>query len=110
MSDEAYRAWIQREPSCLSGKFSEYVDGEGRNLACHVRRAATSGTGYKGEFSCVPMTNAEHQWQHQKGEFSCLAKFLPGFNGTPQDAKKWFDYQVNIHLQKWKAHDDPSQR
>src|ERR1700722_7008044 len=67
-SDKQFREWIQRQPSCVSGRFNEYVNGEGRCVAAHVRRAGESGTGYKGEYSCVPMTQAEHLQQHQKGE------------------------------------------
>ncbi len=67
-TDDTFRAWVQRQPSAVSGDFSEYVNGEGRNIAAHVRRAGESGTGYKAEYACIPLTNDEHQLQHQKGE------------------------------------------
>jgi hypothetical protein len=72
-TDEAFRAWIQTKPSWHSGNFSEYVDGVGRCVAAHVRRVADgAGTGHKPDYACVPLTDAEHQLQHQRGE-SALA-------------------------------------
>lgn len=100
-NDDAFRAWIQTLPSCISGRFSEYVNGEGRNLACHVRRAGRSGTAYKALYSCVPMTNAEHQTQHQHGEAACLNRHH-GTDGWPEDAAKaWFDLQARYYRDLW---------
>lgn len=87
-SDKQYREWIQKQPSVFSGQFSEYVNGEGRNIAAHVRRSNESGTSYKAEYSCIPLTNAEHQLQHQKGEESL----------KPRD---WFVRMKNELLIKW---------
>jgi hypothetical protein len=87
-TDKQFRAFIQRQPSCISGRFSEYVNGEGRCVAAHVRRAGESGTGHKGEFACVPLTNDEHLEQHQRGE-SALA------------SKEWFDRQRIKYLKMW---------
>lgn len=67
-TDAEYREWVQRQPSAFSGKFSEYVNGEGRCVAAHVRRAGESGTAYKAEYACIPLTDEEHQRQHQYGE------------------------------------------
>jgi len=69
-SDAAYRGWITHQPSALSGKNDWDEDaGEGRCVAAHVRRvAAGSGTGIKPDYSCIPLTDAEHREQHQKGE------------------------------------------
>ena len=94
-SDAEYRAWIQRQPSCLSGKFSEWVDGEGRNLACHVRRAKNSGTAFKPEYHCVPLTYREHQVQHQYGE----ERLKP---------KSWWDEQAERYLRMWLASEPPT--
>ena len=87
-SDKNYREWIQRQPSCISGEYSEYVDGEGRCIAAHVRRAKNSGIGMKPEFSCVPLTDAEHRLQHQHGE-------------TYLAPKAWWDEQVEIYRQRY---------
>ena len=88
MTDKAFRAWIQCQPSCLSGKFSEYVNGEGRSVAAHVRRAGKSGIADKAPFSCVPLTQAEHLLQHQHGE----AHFHP---------KAWWDAKVVEYRERW---------
>jgi hypothetical protein len=87
-TDKAFREWVQRQPSCLSGRFSEWVDGEGRCLAAHVRRAGESGTAFKALYACVPLTRQEHDLQHQQGE-SALA------------SKEWFDEQRFRYLMLW---------
>lgn len=94
-TDEQYRAWIQRQPSIISGQFSEYVDGEGRCIACHVRRIANgAGMAEKPPFSCVPMTDREHQMQHLKGE-SCFAGGPAFFDKKRAELlTKWAKQQV----------------
>lgn len=87
-SDAEYRKWIQRQPSAYSGKFSEYVDGEGRCIAAHVRRAGDSGTAFKPKYACVPLTDEEHRLQHSEGENAL---------GGPE----WFDLQRAKYLQAW---------
>ena len=88
-SDKQYREWVQLKPSCVSNQFGEYVDGEGRSVAAHVRRAGESGTGYKAPYACVPLTDAEHQLQHNKGESA--------FDG----GAKWFDAQLAKYKTEW---------
>lgn len=87
-TDDKFRAWVQRQPSAYSGDFSEFVDGEGRCIAAHVRRAGESGTSYKAEYACIPLTNAEHQLQHQKGE-SALG------------GKEWCDKMRLKYVEQW---------
>lgn len=89
-TDKQYRRWISHQTSCVSGRFSEWVDGVGRCEAAHVRRAGRSGTGFKAEYSCVPLTRTEHAAQHQHGE-SALA------------TKDWWDAQVVKYLRLWLA-------
>ena len=89
-TDKQYRRWISHQPSCVSGMFSEWVDGIGRTEAAHVRRAGQSGTGYKAEYSCVPLTRQEHADQHQHGESY--------FGG-----KEFFDAQRLKYLIRWIA-------
>jgi hypothetical protein len=100
-TDKQFREWVQRQPSCISGQFSEYLeDGTGRCVAAHVRRARDSGTGFKAEFACVPMTHAEHLRQHQHGETAAM----PYFSDSPTDsqlAKEWFDAQRVRYLRTW---------
>lgn len=73
-TDKQFREWVQRQPSAFSGQYSEYVNGEGRCIAAHVRRAGESGTGHKAEYACIPLTNDEHQKQHQHGESALMPK------------------------------------
>lgn len=100
MTDKAFREWISRQPSCLSGGFSEFVNGEGRNPACHVRRSSTSGTGFKAPYACVPLTSVEHALQHQRGEAACLEAYLGGV-WTAEAAKAWFNEQVAKYRAEW---------
>jgi hypothetical protein len=103
MTDKAFREWIRRQPSCISGRFSEWVNGEGRCVAAHVRRAKNSGTGFKASFCCVPLTQEEHLLQHQKGEAACLARFHPSIGELPaRTAAMWFDEQVKKYESKWR--------
>lgn len=106
MSDKKFLAYISTLPSCISGRFSQYLEsGEGRNIACHVRRASNSGTGYKPEFSAVPMTDEEHQWQHRSGELSVILRFGQGRTGildcTVEGAKNWFEEKAKLYLEMW---------
>jgi hypothetical protein len=115
MTDAQYRSWIQTLPSALDGKsFSEWLPelGEWRNPACHVRRAGESGTGYKAEFSVIPLTHIQHDYQHRYGELACLAKFCrdPEFvgklkvlsaAGAEQMAKDWFTEQKAKYYARW---------
>lgn len=99
-TDDDFREWVQRQPSCLTGKFSEYVDGEGRCVAAHVRRSGESGTAFKAEYACVPLTDEEHQWQHQHGESDCLRRYRHP-QGDHEEGKEWFDKQRNKYVQQW---------
>src|ERR1700722_10202758 len=76
MTDALYRSWVQKQGSWSTGNFSEYLD-DGRKLcvAAHVRWAGPSGIGFKAAYSCVPLTQTEHAYQHQHGELACLMKF-----------------------------------
>jgi hypothetical protein len=67
-SDPEFREWCRTQPSCISGRFSEWHDGRGYCDAAHVRRAGESGTGFKAAYACVRLTRAEHSEQHQHGE------------------------------------------
>lgn len=88
-SDEEFIEWVQRQPSCHSDEYSEYVNGEARSIAHHVRRADESGTGHKGSYCCVPLTQAEHEQLHRGGERS--------LGRTPE----WFDQQRIKHVERW---------
>lgn len=100
MTDKPFRKWVETLPSCLTGRYSEYHNGEGRNIARHVRRAKNSGIAIKPDYSCVPMTKEEHDTQHQHGEAACLMKYLGG-EWTVQGAKDWFDAQAKHYHMMW---------
>jgi hypothetical protein len=87
-TDEQYRQWIQLQPSAYSGEFSEWINGDGRCEAAHVRRASDAGTGYKPPYSCIPLTHAEHALQHTQGEQAL-------------HPKEWFDKKRADYLVKW---------
>lgn len=88
---DPFTAWIQRQPSCISGRFSEYVNGEGRCIACHVERVSRgSGKGIKSKKSLVPMDFKEHVLQHSKGE-------------TALRPKEWFENKADEYYAMWEA-------
>ncbi len=88
--DEAFLAWIRRQPSCISGAFSEFLEnGEGRCVPAHVRRAGAAGTAYKPLFSAVPLTKEEHDLTHQKGEEILRPK-------------EWWNTQAKLYLARWR--------
>ncbi len=99
-TDAEYREWISRQPSCLTGEFSQWLDGEGRNPACHVKRASTGGIAYKGLLCCVPMRQEERAVQHQHGEKACLERYLGG-SWSVEKAKAWFDAKVIEYRERW---------
>lgn len=100
-TDKQFLDWIRTMPSCISGHWSEWPNGDPRNPACHVRRAIDSGTAMKPEFSAVPMTNEEHHDQTIHGEAHCLNRHLMPFLWTQQQAKDWFDTKVRQYLTLW---------
>ena len=87
-TDSDYLDWVRTMPSCVTDSYGEWVDGIGRNEACHVRRSHNSGTSIKPEYSAIPMTHDEHALQHQRGE---------SVFGAPE----WYDEQVVHHLVLW---------
>lgn len=97
--DRAFQDWVRRQPSCISGGFSEWVDGEGRCEFAHVRRVCLgSGTGIKPLFAGVPLTHAEHTMQHERGE----AYVLAAFGIVVDDAAAWFEAKAAEYLFLWK--------
>lgn len=103
-TDAEYHAWIQRRKSCVSRKYSEYVDGEGRCIAAHVRRASDAGTAFKPEFHQVPLTDEEHQLQHQHGEMELLLRtgiFCREATPVLPNAKDWLYEKAFSYRQRW---------
>lgn len=105
-SDDSFLDWVRRRPSCISGEFSEFVDGDGRCVAAHVRRVASgSGKAIKGKYSAVPMTDSEHKLQHNEGELSAYNLHLKTKGQraakTAPEAKAWFDEQRMLYVEDW---------
>lgn len=99
MTDKDFQAWVRTQPSCISGSFSEWIDGQGRNEYCHVRRVSNgSGMGVKPPFSGVPMTHEEHAMQHQKGE----AYLLAAYGIITDNAADWFEQKADEYLTAYK--------
>jgi hypothetical protein len=87
--DKQYLHWLSFQKSCVSRRFSETDDqGRDRSIACHVRRARDSGTGFKPPFRAVPMTFDEHALQHGKAESALYSK-------------EWFDEKADAYLEAW---------
>ena len=69
-TDYDYLLWVKQQPSALSGDF-DYYDNTGDKwcVAAHVRRVEHgSGTGIKPPYSAIPLTKAEHDLAHMKGD------------------------------------------
>ena len=90
-TDAEYRLWLTFQPSCIDGDFSEWPNGEGRNVACHVRSVkAGAGVATKPPFSAVPMTDRQHKLTHQHG--NC-------YFGPPE----FWQREAKLHLMRWIA-------
>src|SRR5579884_4380434 len=106
MTETAYRAWLQTMRSALTGDRGEYVEelGEWRCDAAHVRRAGKSGTGYKEPYAMIPLTHAEHDWQHRHGELAAIQRLradLAEVIETPEEAKDYFDQLLKAYRKAW---------
>lgn len=102
-TDAEYQDWCRKRPSALCGPDDfDPVTGEIRNEPAHVRRAGESGTGHKPLFATIPLTHAQHAFQHQHGEAACLDKFKPGACSWDQaDAAIKFDTMRATHVLSW---------
>ncbi len=89
-SDNDYNQWVKRQKSAYSGRFSEYHDnGDRFCVPAHYRKVSEgSGTGIKPDYSTIPLTNDEHQKQHQHGY------------GVIGDEHWWQVQRIN-HVQRW---------
>lgn len=107
-TDEAFREWVTYQPSIVNGGFGEYdAAGDGRNVACHVRRASNSGTAFKPAYACVPMTDSEHRLlQHQHGEEAARQRAAESGSRTAaqMEGKAWFDHQRMATVTAWGWH------
>lgn len=101
---EEYVAWVQTQPSVVSGEWSEVLEsGEGRCIAAHVRRVADgAGTGIKPPWMVVPLTDAEHRMQHEGGEIAPLrAAGIAQPDWTAADVRLWWETAATEHRARW---------
>lgn len=84
-TDADFQTYVREQPSCISK--------QGPCVYAHVRRANNSGTGIKPKYSGVPLTQEEHQIQHNNGERVLLNVSIVNPEGPwmVDDAKAWFD-------------------
>jgi len=89
-TDEEFLAWIRKQRSAKSNQFSEYVHGEGRCEAAHVRRINLgAGTGKKPPYAAIPLTREEHRIQTNTGEAALL---MPN---------EWWETMRIKYVQEW---------
>ena len=100
-TDQEFREWVQLQKSVISGN-QDHTDSGPRCEAAHVRRAGESGTGYKADYACVPLTHEEHLLQHSKGEVAVLLQYRKGIKKIEVDeAKDWFNKARIECVQDW---------
>ena len=89
-TDKQYLEWLKGKKSAFSGERDIDKDtGEMFCVPAHVRHVEHgSGTGIKPPYSAIPLTNAEHQLSHQKGD-SAIA---------PRD---WWDKMRVKYVSQW---------
>ena len=85
--EEIFLAWLRTLTSALSNKSP--------CVPAHVLRVSKgAGKGRKPRIWAIPMTHAEHMYQHQHGEKALLDlhHYSPyGITTTVQECKDWFD-------------------
>ena len=71
-TDKEFLEWVKMQKSAVSGEFSEFHDtGECFCVAAHVRHVELgSGTAEKPPYAAIPLTKAEHDLCHQKGDIA----------------------------------------
>lgn len=100
-TDAEYLEWIEKLPCCApEGEITwgavldtDAIRHSGDIVAAHVRRIANgAGAAIKPPYSAIPLCDAHHKLQHQKGE-----SVFPG-------GKDWFDKQRAKYVQEWASH------
>ena len=64
--DKKYLEFLRKQRSAFSNRWP--------CVAAHYRTAANSGISIKPLFSAIPLTNPEHQEQHQIGQYKFASK------------------------------------
>lgn len=99
-TNKQFLDWLSYQASCIDGSWNQWDTdkGEGRTIACHVRRVKDgAGTGTKPDYCAVPMSGAQHCDQSWHGEAACLNKWLPrkGF---------WSDLEAKAQFDEWRIY------
>jgi hypothetical protein len=112
-SDADFRDWVERQPSVLTERFNEHVNGVGRCIAHHVlsAEAAPARDGEhpnKPAYRCVPLTDEEHRFFHQHGALAALREFVDigMFEGQEPDAARksaleWWKKMAADYVSRW---------
>jgi len=88
-TDQEYREWLQSQPCAFRGAKPPGIECSGDIVAAHVRRVANgAGVGCKPLYSALPMCDAHHRLQHEKGE-------------SVYGGKDVFDRLRIVYLQSW---------
>lgn len=71
-TDKLFLLWIRQQKSAYSKEYSEiHDDGVGYCVPAHYRKVAHgAGTGIKPPYSAIPLTKAEHDLTHAKGDIA----------------------------------------
>jgi len=71
-TDKLFLVWIRQQKSAYSKEYSEiHDDGIGFCVPAHIRRVEYgSGTAIKPAYCAIPLTKAEHDLTHQKGDIA----------------------------------------
>jgi hypothetical protein len=103
-TDEQFLHWLSFQPSVLDGSWNQWEKGEGRNIACHVRRIKDgAGFGKKPAYSAVAMTDAQHKVQSgPSGEEQAILLYT-GIQMSADEARTWFDQKRYECLIAWIA-------
>lgn len=90
-TDSDFLEWLKNQKSAKSNEYS-WIDtdtGEGHCVPAHYRRVQHgSGTSIKPRYCAIPLTNDEHQLQHQQGHDAI-------------GPNKWWEKQVIKHVSMW---------
>lgn len=102
-SDAEYQEWCRKQNCVVTNEYDWNPEtGEGRCEYAHVRRAGEAGTGYKPEYSGVPLCAVIHRLQHQQGELAVLRHCPPSIPVKDEAAAHaWFNAQALKTLHKW---------
>ena len=98
-TDEHYQAWC-RNQKCAVTKEPDFSQPDGRCVYAHVRRADSSGIGFKGKYRGIPLKHEVHMIQHQKGEREALSYYL-NQSFQVESAKAWFDKKASENAAQW---------